>query len=79
MEVSTSPYELQHAADQKRRRAARIVWAIALLMIAGATLSGYSSIDSAESAPQQAAAAAMHVFYAVTPYMLARGIDAMLR
>jgi hypothetical protein len=44
----------------------------------GVALSGFSDFARAESAPQQAAAAGMNIFY-IVPYMLARGFDAMLR
>ena len=76
---SVSAFEAEQVAIRKRRSAARVVWAIALLVIAGVALAGFSDFGRAESAPQQAAAAGMNIFYAIIPYMLARGIDAMLR
>ena len=58
---------------------ARVVWVVALAAIGFATFEGYVIIDAADSAPQQAAGAAMASFHAIAPYTLARGIESLLR
>jgi preprotein translocase subunit SecG len=68
-----------HVRGRVGRVIVKTMWTLALLMIGGAMLMGYLSLSLAQSAPQQAAAGAMYCFYAITPYMLARGFEALLR
>lgn len=55
----------------------QFIW---ILPVLGAALGGYQLLivhDSAQSAPQQAAGAAMACAYAVVPYVIARSIQAI--
>jgi hypothetical protein len=57
--------------------ARRVVWTVALLVAGFNIVDGFFSLQLAESAPQQAAGAAMSMLYIVGAYVIARGIDAI--
>ncbi len=57
----------------------RLIWMVAFVVMAFGTYSGYESIYLADSAPQQAAAGAMACFHVISPYVLARGLESLLR
>lgn len=56
----------------------RIVWAGVTLCSIVATLEAAVGLMSADSAPQQAAAAAMSMVWVVIPYVFARSLDGIL-
>jgi hypothetical protein len=60
-------------------RLIRVGWAVALVVMLLSAYGGYTMIENAESAPQQAAGAAMACFYMIVPYVLARATQAILR
>lgn len=57
----------------------RLFWGVSMLAAVAACAFGYLSIDAAESAPQQAAGAAMALLIAIGPYIFARSLDELLR
>jgi hypothetical protein len=57
----------------------KVVWTIALAVMALAAMNGYLTIEIQESAPQQAAAGAISCFYMIAPYVVARAIDHLAR
>lgn len=70
-----------HKADAPTGRTItrRVVWVVAILAIIGLAIVGEINLSMAESAPQQAAAAAMSCFRLVVVYAFARGVDAICR
>lgn len=56
----------------------RIMWALVALAILVFGIDGYFSFVRAQSAPQEAAAAAMACFSIILPYLLARAVDGVL-
>ena len=61
------------------RSVSRVVWVLALIGIVLAAINGFGSLALAESAPQQAAGAAMSCFYLIAAYTFARAVDALTR
>lgn len=57
----------------------QIVWIFPLLGSLIATLDFFTSLGTANSAPQQAAAAAMALCWAVLPYIFARAVEGLSR
>lgn len=56
-----------------------ILWLVTFLSALGAGCGVMFEMSGAGSAPQQAAAAAMFVSYAVVPYVIARAFDSLRR
>lgn len=63
----------------KSRWLSKAVWGIVLLAALFEGVDGFTMIRAAESAPQQAAAAAMACFYVIVMYVVARSVDALTR
>jgi hypothetical protein len=69
--MSTKPDQVQFAAE--------IVWGVAFFGILLGVVVGYFGIEAAQSAPQQAAGAAMACFYVIAPYVFARAFERLSR
>lgn len=57
----------------------KVCWMLSLLAAALAGWMGATDISDAESAPQQAAAAAIALLFAIVPYLSARSLDELTR
>ncbi len=57
----------------------KALWGFATLAMAFFAVDGYFTIEIQSGAPQQAAAAGMACFKLVTPYVIARALDQLLR
>jgi hypothetical protein len=62
-------------ATRRKPAIVRIVWALALVGITLGSIDGAVSLQLAESAPQQAAAAGMACFYLIGAYTFARAVQ----
>jgi hypothetical protein len=67
------------AARRTQRTIARFFWAVSVVAAVVGGLVGYVTITTASGAPQQAAGAAMACLIVIAPYVLARGIEGVLR
>lgn len=67
-----------HVPATGYRVAAKIVWGVALVAMTFLAWTGYVNFELAESAPQQAAAAAWACFQIIVPYVLARAFSEIL-
>jgi hypothetical protein len=54
-------------------------WLVSILAILFAAFSGFESLREAQSAPQQAADAAITLMIAVVPYLFARTVDEFVK
>jgi len=57
----------------------KLVWIVALLAMGAGAAYGFLSFQLADSAPQQGAAAGIGCFSVITPYVVARALDALFR
>jgi hypothetical protein len=57
----------------------KLIWSVALLVMAGSALNGFATFAIQTGAPQQAAAAASACFQMITPYLIARAMDELTR
>ena len=55
-----------------------VVWTVAIVAAVFGGFNGFMGLQFAESAPQQAAGAAMSLFYVITPYVFARAVSEIM-
>lgn len=76
--ISTPVGAVARPPGESRGGFMRLVWGVCLLATIFSGVSGFQSISTAGSAPQQAAGAAMGCFYLMLPYVFARSLDEVL-
>lgn len=57
----------------------KLLWSVATLAMMFFALDGFFTFEAQTGAPQQAAAAAAACFHMIAPYVIARGLDQLLR